>query len=136
MAIDAKKELDFDINGFQDQKVLSEAEGYANQILMLLFLRKGDYPSDPTIGINISRRMRYKDMDMLTGGELKADITNQIRRYAPSIPLDEVNLYPTKVQGQYIILIEFILTAEKVKKITLALARTSSTLINYKFDFN
>ena len=136
MATDAKKELDFDKNGFQDQKFLSEAQGYAKQILMLLFMRKGDMPSMPDLGVNISRRVRYKDMDMLTGGELKEDITNQLRKYAPSIPLEEVQLYSTKYKGQYIIILEFSLTAEKVKNITMALARTSDTLINYKFDFN
>ena len=65
------KELDFDVDGFGNQKYLTDAESAAKQILIMLFLRKGDYPSMPELGIDISKYVRFKNMDMVNGGALK-----------------------------------------------------------------
>jgi hypothetical protein len=128
------KELDFELDGFGEQKYLTEAQGAAKQILMLLFLRPGDYPSLPKAGINISRDLRYKQMDLIVGGALKEKITDQVQKYCPNIELEEVKIYSTKYKQQYIVIIDFLLKAEKT--ISVALTQVSSSLINFKVDFN
>ena len=128
------KELDFELDGFGEQKYLTEAQGAAKQILMLLFLRPGDYPSLPKAGINISRDLRYKQMDLIVGGALKEKITDQVQKYCPNIELEEVKIYSTKYKQQYIVIIDFLLKTEKT--ISVALTQVSSSLINFKVDFN
>lgn len=128
------KELDFELDGFGAQKYLTEAQSAAKQILMLLFLRPGDYPSMPDLGINISNEIRYKYMDVITGGTLKEKITTQIRKYCSNVDLVDLTIYSTKYDGQYIVILDFELQAEKT--ISVALTHVSNSLLNFKVDFN
>lgn len=128
------KELDFDLDGFGEQKYLTEAQSAAKQILMLLFLRPGDYPSLPDLGINISKEIRYKYMDVITGGTLKEKITTQIRKYCSNVDMKDLTIYSTKYNGQYIVILDFELQAEKT--ITIALTHVSNSLLNFKVEFN
>lgn len=134
MSSSVLKELDCDIDGFGEQKYLTEAESAAKQILMLLFLRPGDYPSLPDLGINISKEIRYKDMDDITGGTLKEKITSQIRKYCSNVDLVEMTITSVKYMGQFVVLLDFELKAEKT--ITVALTHVSSSLLNFKVEFN
>ena len=127
------KELDFDVDGFGEQKYLTEAQSSAKQILMLLFLRPGDFPSMPNVGIDISRAVRYKNMDVLTGGKLKQDITEQIKTYCPDVGLQDLTIYSTQYKGEYVLILDFKLEAEKT--ISVALTTNSKSLINYKVEF-
>lgn len=128
------KELDFDLDGFGEQKYLTEAQSAAKQILMLLFLRPGDYPSLPELGINISKEIRYKYMDVITGGSLKERITTQVRKYCSNVDMTSLTIYSTKYNEQYIVILDFELQAEKT--ITIALTHVSNSLLNYKVEFN
>lgn len=134
MGSNVLKELDFELNGFGEQKYLTEAQSAAKQILMLLFMRPGDYPSLPDLGINISKEIRYKYMDDIVGGALKEKITTQIRKYCSNVELEDLSITSVKYRGQYIVLLDFKLKAEKT--ITVALTHVTSSLLNYKVDFN
>lgn len=128
------KELDFDVDGFGNQKYLTDAESAAKQILIMLFLRKGDYPSMPDLGIDISRYVRFKNMDMVTGGALKERITTQMNQYCPGVQLKDVVVYATKYKGQPVLIIDFEVEAEKTISIALTQATKKKT-INFKVDF-
>ena len=91
MVEDKSKYLLLDIDDFRRQKVVTAAQGYANQILTLLSLKRGDIPSIPDAYIDISKALRYKDMDLITGGALKERIVDKIRTYLPEVPLDSLN---------------------------------------------
>lgn len=130
-----RKELDFKLNGFHRQKVFTEAEAYARQLLTLLFMRPGDYPSLPEMGINIPKEVRYKNMDYVTGGALKEKIMKQIREYASQIDVKDLSIDSVKYKGQYYVLFNFQLQAEKT--ITVAVTKNKvSSLFDYKVDFN
>lgn len=128
------KELDFELDGFGEQKYLTEAQSAAKQILMLLFLRPGDYPSMPDLGIDIPRQIRYKNLDSVTGGTLKENITSQIRKYCSNVDLKELTIYSTKYMGQYVVILDFELQAEKT--ISIALAHVTNALVDFKVEFN
>lgn len=128
------KELDFELDGFGEQKYLTEAQSAAKQILMLLFLRPGDYPSMPDLGIDIPRQIRYKNLDSVTGGTLKENITSQIRKYCSNVDLKDLTIYSTKYMGQYVVILDFELQAEKT--ISIALAHVTNALVDFKVEFN
>ena len=130
------KELDFKINGFGKQKVFTEAEASSRQILTLLFMRPGDYPSLPNMGINISKELRYKNMDYITGGALKEKIERQIREYAAQVELEDLTIEPLKYKGQYYVLLHFKLRAEKTITIALTRKKKVSSLFDVKVQFN
>lgn len=127
--------MEFDINGLGKQKVLTEAESYYKQLLLLLFLRPGDYPSLPDLGVNISKEIRYKNMDHLTGGYLKDKIVTQIRKYAPEIDLQDMNVLQAKYKGEWYLILEFHLLAQKT--ISIAMTRRPTALglgVTVEFD--
>lgn len=128
-------ELDFSLNGFGQQKVFTEAEAVYHQILLLLFLRPGDYPSLPEMGINISKQVRYKNLDFLVGNELREFIVKQIREYLTHIDLDDLNIWSAKYKGEYFIVLDFKLRAEKTISVALK-RRSSSKLIDVSVEFN
>jgi len=128
------KELDFDVNGFGRQKVLTEAEAAYRQILLLLFLRPGDYPSLPEMGIHISKRIRYKNIDYVTGTTMKEEITKQIRTYAPQVELVNLDIWSAKYKGEYYVILDIELAAEKT--LSIAMTRKSTSLIDVRVEFN
>lgn len=128
------KELDFCLDGFNRQKVLTEAESAYRQILILLFLRPGDYPSLPDMGINISKEIRYKNMDHVAGGELKERIVEQIRKYAPQVDLIDLNIWTARYKGEYYVILDFELQAEKT--ISIAMTRKSTQILDIKVEFD
>lgn len=128
------KELDFDLDGFGRQKVLTEAESAYRQILLLLFLRPGDYPSLPEMGINISKEIRYKNMDYVLGTTLKEKIVDQIRKYAPQVDMVDMNIWNSRYKGEYYVILDFELQAERT--ISIAMTRKSTSLLDIKVEFN
>ena len=127
------KELDFKLDGFGKQKVLTEAESMYRQLLLLLLLRPGDYPSMPEMGINISKEIRYKDMDYVLGNTLKEKIVTQIRTYAPQIELLDLNIWYSRFKGEYYVILDFILAAEKT--ISIALTRKNAKVLDIRVEF-
>ena len=129
------KELDLALDGFGQQKYLTEAQSSARQIVQLLLMRPGDMPSIPDAGINISRVLRFKDMDVITGSSLKENISEPIRKYCPSIDLSEVTVYSTTYQSQYVVIIDFEVQAETTISVALSQA-TGSLFTDFIVDFN
>lgn len=128
------KELDFRLDGFGEQQYLTEAMSSAKQILLLLFMRPGDYPSMPELGINISKEIRYKDLDVITGGKLRQDIMNQIKTYSPNVGLEDLTIHSTNYKGQFILIMDFQLVAEQTISIALTENRKRS-IIDFKVEF-
>lgn len=128
-------ELDFKLNGFGEQKVFREAEAVYHQLLLLLFFKPGDYPSLPKMGVNISKQIRYKRLDYLVGNSLKELIMQQIREYLTQIDVEELNIWSSVYKGEYYVILDFILSAEKT--ISIAMTRkSSSNFIDVKVEFN
>lgn len=128
------KELDFSINGLGKQKVLTEAESTYRQLLLLLLLRPGDYPSKPEMGIHISRRIRYKNLDHVMGGSLKDEIVRQVRKYTPEVDMTDMNIWQARYKGEWYVILDFELLANKT--ISIAMTRKSTSLLDIKVEFD
>lgn len=106
-----KKELDLSLNNFKEQKTYSGAIGKAKDIQNLLFMKPGDFPSVPDMGINIAS-IRYKDIDSLTSGDLRETIRSQINKYITAVPLENIVISKAKINNTYVLFIDITLYAD------------------------
>lgn len=127
-------ELDLSLNYFKEQKTYEGVMGKAQDIKNLLFMRPGDFPSIPNMGINISS-IRFEDIDILTAGELKDKIKSQISSYISNVPLDDVDISISKVKGMYVLFIDIKLFADnKYMTASYALAQKKYKIINFQLN--
>lgn len=101
-------EMDLALNNFNEQKTYSGAMGKAMDIQNLLFMKPGDFPSMPGMGINISQ-YRFEDIDKLTSGTLRDKIKKQITTYIKAVPLSDVKISMGKIRNLYVMFIEIVL---------------------------
>lgn len=97
-------EMTFGLNSFGKQKILSEADTIAQLILNILFMRPGQMPSMPHIGINI-RSYLYKFDDDLDVDALKQKISFQCSKIIPFIDTDGMVLTVVNYRGESILMI-------------------------------
>lgn len=99
-----KSEVDFGLNNFGKQKVLSEADSIARLLLNILFLRPGQMPSMPHIGINI-RKYLYKFEDDIDTDTLKREISFQCSELLPSIDTSGMKLMVVNYRGEGVLVL-------------------------------
>lgn len=81
-----KGELDFGLDSFGRQKVMSPEDTLAHLLINLLFMRPGQFPSMPHLGINI-RKYLYNFSDELDVETLKSEIQSQCLILVPYLDL-------------------------------------------------
>ena len=86
-----KHELDFGINNFGKQKMMTEAQSVAQVLINLLLMRPGQLPSLPHIGINIQKYL-YKFKEDIDISRIKNDISYQCSALLPYINLSAMQL--------------------------------------------
>lgn len=69
-------DVTFELNEFQQPRIRSEVETLKDIVLTILFMKKGQYPSLPTIGYDIEN-MLYSFYDDIDVNQMKADLTDQ-----------------------------------------------------------
>lgn len=121
-------ELDFCLNSFRQQKVLTDDDAYVQDIRRLITMKPGTFQSDPDMGIGISQ-YRFADMDLLTAGELSDRIESQIRNYIPQVPLESVNIQMLKIQNGFVLYIDIAVTSAKIRKISYAYLQSNNSII-------
>lgn len=80
MAIDPN----FGVNDFKCAKTFSETETLKNNILTLLFMRPGSYPSLPHLGIHIQDYL-YQFFDDIDTDGLTSMIAAQCQEFLPAV---------------------------------------------------
>ena len=127
-----KTECLSDINGFNNPAELSGKNAWIQQILHLLFLKKGSYPSNPDLGIGL-QTYDYTFIDNAIP-KLQDEIVNQIRTYFPDMPFDSVTLiaqdHPVKKEKILIIAVNFTTYSAGIETAVVA-----STVSSSKIDF-
>lgn len=97
-------EMTFGLNNFGKQKILSEGDTIAQLILNILFMKPGQMPSMPHIGINI-RSYLYKFDDELDVDALKQKISFQCSEIIPFIDTSGMVLTVVNYRGESILMI-------------------------------
>ena len=118
-------ELDFCLNDFRQQKVLTDDDANVRLIQRLLVMKKGTYPSDPDMGVDISS-YRFLDIDILVAGELKNTIRTQINKYVPRASINDIKISKLKYKNDFILYIDILLNSDKIKTITYGYLQNSN----------
>lgn len=133
-----KKELDFGVDNFNEQKILSEKESIAQILKNILFMRPGNMPSMPHIGINIQSKL-YNFEDSFDVEELKNEIQTQCSALNPYLDFDKMNLYVAEQKNgsQPILMIIIpVIYENKSEDLIIGVQRSTQgdVMFNYEFD--
>lgn len=101
-----KQELSLSINSFDNPTNLLGVKAWSQLMLNLTFLRKGTYPSQPEMGIDI-QSYEYEYLDEAVQ-QLAGEILDQQQKYLPDIPLIDVTVTTTEYKGSPVLLINYI----------------------------
>ena len=97
-------ELDFGVNNFGKQRVLSPSKTIAQLILNILLMRPGQMPSMPHIGINIKKYL-YKFDDELDVEDLRQEIVFQCSEVIPFVDTTQMVLSVVEYRGESLLMI-------------------------------
>jgi len=129
-------EIVFGLDNFQQQKVLSSKDSIVQVLLNLFFLRPGNIPSLPWIGINI-RSYLYKFEEQIDAEELKEKIYNQCNALVPYLNLGEVKAFVASYNEKSVLIIVIPIIIDGVTTdVLFGFGKNSAgeTLFNYQFD--
>ncbi len=120
----------FGVDDFKNPKITNEAETIKNNILTLLFMRKGSYPSIPELGIGIQDTL-YQFFDDINTEELTTRIAAQCTEFIPSVNSGALKVYKTyqhTSSGDLPVLLVVVPTSvdSNEKSLVIALSTTSN----------
>lgn len=127
-----KVELSLEIDSFDRPKELTKAQAWSQLILNLIFLKKGTYPSLPTLGIDI-RQYDYEFMDTACE-RLQAEIADQQATFLPEVPLVGVMVTSSDYRGQPIMLVQLQFQVDNNTTESTAIAINTSSRNFLDFD--
>lgn len=133
-------EVDFGLDNFKQPKVLSKKDSVVQIILSMFFLRPGNYPSMPHIGINISKYL-YATEGEIDPEELKQDIFNQCSELMEEISIGDVQVAVVDINGTGTLVVVLPLTGDfddegvETNVLTLGFQQSlqGNVLFNFKF---
>lgn len=124
-------EMDFKLNNFNQQEIYTGVMAYAHRIKNLLFMKPGDFPTQPAMGINI-QSYRYQVMDDLISGALREELANQISSYIVDIPIENIQLSTGFYQNDYFLIIQIYLYQEQ-SEIVYGIQQPRGEIVNFNF---
>ena len=125
-----KKELTLGLNSFNTPEELSGVRAWVQLIVNLMFIRKGQYPSNPKIGIGI-QDYDYKFVDDAKAA-LQADLKYQTETFIPEVPIESIQVTSTTVERQNILVI--IITLRYNNELVTTVVATAENS-NHNIDF-
>jgi len=95
LAVNVKRELNFGLDNFKNQKMLSLDETIAQMIINILFLRPGQLPGMPHVGIDINKYLYKFDTELDT-----SDILTEIRAQCSPLTnyIDIANMFMAVIE--------------------------------------
>lgn len=99
MNLDIGYDAAFDLNEFGQARITSEVELIKNVLLFVLFSRKGQYPSLPTIGMDIGSRL-YEFYDEIDPDELRSELVQQCSALGIYFENQSIVIRKKKYRGQ------------------------------------
>ena len=126
-------EPDFGVDNFNNPKMFNESETLVNNLLMLLFMKPGSYPSLPNLGIDITQYL-YMFFDEINTNKIKNDIATQCVQFLDCIEAGTLDVQKVFYNNKPLLLI--ILPVKIEDKVTgLALTLTTNGVGNVIYSF-
>lgn len=113
-------EVLFDLDNFKKPKILSLKETVVQSLVNLFFMRPGNIPSMPHIGLNITQYLYMTEREF-NPEEIKAQIYNQCSELISFIVLGELNIFVTKYKEQDVLIFSIPITGIEEEEVTLLL---------------
>lgn len=138
MIVIIKSEVDFGLDDFGSQKILSPKESVAQLLFNLLFMRPGQMPSMPNIGINIKKYL-YQFEEDLDVNSLRAEISQQCSEIMPYLNTSNMALTVQEYQGHPLLLLVLPITIDDESSTLIAgfqnvNTKTDTVKFSYTFD--
>ena len=124
-------EMDFKLNNFNEQEIYTGTLAYAHRIKNLLFMRPGDFPTMPEMGIYI-QGYRFRSMDSLVSGTLRETIANQVSTYVMDLPLENIDISTGYYNNDYFLIIKIYLYQEQ-SEIVYGIQQPKGEVVNFNF---
>lgn len=126
----------YGVDAFNKPKILTEAETYVKNILMILLGKPGFYPSIPKLGMDITQEL-YKFEDEINTDYLKATLVSQCEEFMPLIENESMDILTTVYQGNTMLIFQLPVIIDK-NNIALILGVTINTKgqLVYQFTAN
>lgn len=128
----------FGIDNFNKPKTLNESQTLVNNLLMLLFMKPGTYPSLPNLGIYIQQYL-YMFFDDINTNYIKSQIATQCEEFLPSIQNGSLDVHKTTKDGKPVLLITLpIRIDDELTGLVIGTTIDSigSLIYNHQFDKN
>lgn len=128
------KDVLFGLDNFHKPMMKSANDALAQSILNILFMKPGQLPSQPHVGVNISKYL-YEFGDELESirDEIVNNIQNQCRALSRLINVDGIQMAVINHEGQDIMMLVIPVIGET--NIVYAFSKKNDTvLFNYKFN--
>lgn len=129
-------EPDFGVNNFNKPKMFSESETLVNNLLMLLFMRPGSYPSLPNLGIDIEQYL-YMFFDEINTEKIKYDIAAQCVQFLDAVEAGSLDVQKILYKKKPLLLIVLpVRIEENVTGLKLALTLNDANNVFYNFEYD
>lgn len=126
-----KRELVLGVNCFDKPAEAIGVNAWAKLVTNLLFMKKGTYPSEPDMGIEI-QKYEFSFIDDVKE-ELETEITEQVHTYLSSVPLSGINISSTTLEsGKVVLLVVLEFSYNGNLDSAVVAAENSANLINFK----
>ena len=117
------------VDSFNEPKILSQTETIVRNILLILLGKPGFYPSQPTLGMDISKYL-YMFADDINTDEIKKVLIEQCNDLTDVIDDDELTVEATTLNGRTALIFNLpIIYDDKTLKMALGVS------INKKGEF-
>ncbi len=99
----------FQVNPLNDDLIpLLNANSIARAVRNLVFTNRGDVPFNPVLGSRVNELL-FEPMDQITSTALREEIKDTIENFEPRVKLEEVTVTPDYDEGQYDVIIQYII---------------------------
>ena len=93
------------VDSFGEVKILSKTDTVCRNLLLVLFGKPGFYPSNPELGIDISRY--FYTFDNINLEEIRSELEWQCAKLVPEIDSLDFKVTMTHYKGQGMLIIRF-----------------------------
>lgn len=130
------RELCFTLDNFQQPKMLGLKETVARMILNLFFMRPGNLPSLPHIGIDIEQYM-YRLENDFDPEEIKEKLYSNCSELMPFISLGEVRIFITSYQGKDVLIasVPIVGLDEDDSTLIVGFTKTNTSELSVAYEF-
>jgi hypothetical protein len=132
IAMKARNEISFSVNQFDTVKEYTGKYAWAHQVMSLLLLKPGTYPSFPKMGIDLGS-YEFTDVDSFRA-KIIPEIEHQVETYLPEVPLAGVQFMEKNVNGKSYILILLSFSEEAMKSTITVAAQKTGNIIDFAVE--